>query len=111
MNNTFSLQQRSETGNLDSKLISRQYKLNFLCKFMQMKSNEPRITQKQICNQLGFSDSTIKRYRNDKNMLSPYRIQPIITNNRSKKVLNTNIDTNSHREHDHKRPQMTSNDP
>ena len=39
------------------------------------------MTQKQICNQLGFSDSTIKRYRNDINMDSPYRIN----NNKKKK--------------------------
>ena len=40
--------------------------------FMEIRSNNPRMTQKQICNQLGFSDSTIKRYRNDINMDSPY---------------------------------------
>ena len=40
--------------------------------FMEIRSNNPRRTQKQICNQLGTSDSTIKRYRNDINMDSPY---------------------------------------
>ena len=39
---------------------------------MEIRSNNPRMTQKQICNQLGTSDSTIKRYRNDINMDSPY---------------------------------------
>ena len=43
-------------------------------------------------------------------MLSPYRIQTKITNERSKKVPNINLDNNSHREHDLKRPQLTSND-
>ena len=43
-------------------------------------------------------------------MLSPYRIQPIITNERSKEVSNTNLDKNSHREHDLKSPQLNSND-
>ena len=43
-------------------------------------------------------------------MLSPYRIQPNITNKRSKKISNTNLDNNSHREYDFKRPQLTSND-
>ena len=43
-------------------------------------------------------------------MLSPYRIQPNFTNKRSKKVSNTNLDNNSHRELDLKRPQLTSND-
>ena len=41
-------------------------------------------------------------------MLSPYRIQPNITNKRSEKVSNTTLDNNSHREHDLKGPQMTS---
>ena len=41
-------------------------------KFIEIKSNEPRLTQKQICNQLGFSDSTIKRYRDNVQMDSPY---------------------------------------
>ena len=40
-------------------------------KFMETKSNEPRLTQKQISNHLGFSDSTIKRYGDDINMDSP----------------------------------------
>ena len=39
---------------------------------MDIRSNNPRMTQKQICNQLGFSDSTIKRYRDDIKMNSPY---------------------------------------
>ena len=34
----------------------------------------------------------------------------MITNKRSKKVSNTNLDNNSHREQDLRRPQVTSND-
>ena len=37
------------------------------------KSNEPGLTQKQICNQLGFPDSTIKRYKYDIIMNIPYK--------------------------------------
>ena len=40
---------------------------------MEEKFNNPRLSQKQICKQLGFSDSTIKRYRADIKMDSPYR--------------------------------------
>ena len=43
-------------------------------------------------------------------MSSPYRIQSNITNRRTKKTLNTILNNNSHREHDLKRPQLTSND-
>ena len=43
-------------------------------------------------------------------MVSPYGIQPINSNKRTKKALNTNIDNNSHHERELKRPQKTSND-
>ena len=38
---------------------------------MEEKFNNPKLTQ--ICKKLGFSDSTIKRYRDDIKMDSPYR--------------------------------------
>ena len=37
MNNSFSLQQISKTGNFDSNLINRQYKLNLIAQFTEMK--------------------------------------------------------------------------
>ena len=43
-----------------------------MLKFMETKSNEPKVTQRYICNKLEISDSTIKRYRDDFNMDSPY---------------------------------------
>ena len=42
-------------------------------KFMEIKSNEPKLTQKQVCNQLSCSDSTIERYRDDISVDSPYK--------------------------------------
>ena len=74
--------------------------------FMRIKYENPKLKQSEIANQLGYS-STLQRYRNDKNMLSPYRRQTNNTNKRTKKTLNTNFDSNSYREHDVKRPQMT----
>ena len=73
MNNTFSLQQIQKTSNLDANLISRQYKLNLMADFMRIKYENPRLKQNEIANQLGLSSSTLKRYRNDIDMLSPYR--------------------------------------
>ena len=107
MMNSFSLQQISETDNRDSNLIYCQYKLNSVAKFTQIKFESPKMKRSEIADQLGYSSSTLKRYRNDINILSPYRIQPNITNKRSIKVSNTNIDNNSHREH--KRPKVSSN--
>ena len=104
MNNILSLKHLFRTRNVDANCLSRQYKLNLMPDFMRMKYENPKMKQSEIANQLGHSTSTLQRYRNDINMLSPYKIHPITTNKRSKNVLNTNIDTNSHREHDLKRP-------
>ena len=41
---------------------------------MEEKYNNLRLTQKEICNQLGFTDRTIRRYRDDIKMDSSYRI-------------------------------------
>ena len=78
--------------------------------FMRVKYENPKIKQSEIANQLGISSSTIQRYRNDINMLSPYRINPNNTKKQSKKVKNTDFDNYSHHETDVKRPQKTSID-
>ena len=43
---------------------------------MKIKSVNHRLGQDQIAKELGCSSSTLQRYRNDINMLSPYRIPP-----------------------------------
>ena len=103
MNNSFSLQQIQKTSNLDANLISRQYKLNLMADFMRVKYENPKMKQCEIANQLGMSSSNVQRYRNDINMLSPYRINPNNTKKRSKKAKIDDIA-------DLKRPRTTSND-
>ena len=71
--------------------------------FMNIKYQNPEMTQSEISSQLNMSPSTIQRYRNDINMLPPYRINP---NNIKKQQKKTKIDNNG----DLKRPQKTSND-
>ena len=110
MNNSFSLQQIQKTSNLDANLMSGQYKLNLMADFMRLKYENPRMKQSEIANQLGKSSSTLQRYRNDINMLSPYRFTPNNTNKRTKKTSNTNLDINSHPDSDVKRPCLSSND-
>ena len=110
MNNSFSIQQIQKTSGLDANLISRQYKLNLMADFMRIKYENPKLKQSEIANRLGYSSSTLQRYRNDVNMLSPYRINPNNNNKRTKKVKNINFGENASRNHDHKRPQRTSND-
>ena len=41
---------------------------------MRIKYENPKMKQSEIENQLGYYSSTLQRYRNDLNMLSPYRI-------------------------------------
>ena len=101
MNNSFSLQQIQKTSNLDANLISRQYKLNLMADFMRVKYENPRMKQCEIANQLDMSSSTLQRYRNDINMLSPYKIN---SKNGKKRRKKAKIDDIS----DLKRPQMTS---
>ena len=66
---------KSETSNSNS--ILRLNKQNKMLNFMEIKSNEGKLTQRQICNQIGFSDCTIKRYRDEINMDSPYNRKQI----------------------------------
>ena len=79
-NNTFSLEQLSKTGSLDSNSITRPYKLDLMARFMEIKSAKTRLKQDQIAKELGCSGSTLQRYRNDRNMFSPQKIRPTNTN-------------------------------
>ena len=62
--------------------------------FMRLKYENPKLKQSEIANHLGKVSSTLQRYRNDTNTLSPYRINPNNTNKRRKKTSNTNVDIN-----------------
>ena len=101
--NTPSLNEINKTANMDPNLLTRHYKLKLMNDFMNVKYQNPKMTQSEISNQLSMSSSTLQRYRNDINILSPYRITP---NNVKKRPKKAKIDDNG----DLKRPQMTSND-
>ena len=103
MNNTPSLNEKNKTANMDPNLLTRHYKLKLMNDFMHIKYQNPKLNQSEIANHLNMSTSTLQRYRNDKNMLSPYRINPNNAKKRSKKAKIDDIG-------DLKRPQMTSND-
>ena len=110
MNNILSFQQISRTSDLDSNLISRQNKLNLMADLMRVKYENPKMKQSEIANQLGYSTSTLQRYRNDINMLSRYRVHPNNTNKQRKKTSNTTSNNDLHGNPDLKGPQMTSKD-
>ena len=101
--NTPSLTEINKTANMGPNLLTRHYKLKLMNDFMNNKYQNPKMRQSEIANNLNMSSSTIKRYRNDINMLSPYRISPNNTKKRSKKAKIDDIG-------DLKRPQMTSID-
>ena len=103
MNNTPSLNEINKTANMDPNLLTRHYKLKLMNDFMHLKYQNPQMKQSDIANHLNMSSSTLQRYRNDINMLSPYRINPNNVKKRSKKPKIDDIG-------DLKRPQMTSND-
>ena len=71
--------------------IIRTFKLDRCCDFMEAKYDNPKLTQKEICNQLGFSDRVIRRYRDDIKMDSPYRS----SKSKKKKPKQTPINSNN----------------
>ena len=109
MNNTYSLDQIQETGDLNADLIMRQYELEKMAKFLEIKSNNPRLKQSEIAKLLELSSSTIQRYRREIIMLSLYRMPQSSKTNHTRKQTtpNTNLDDFKVSSNDLK---MTSND-
>ena len=81
MNKRFSYDNMVKSRSIEPSDIIRTFKPDRCCDFREEKYNNLRLTQKEICNQLGFTDRTIRRYRDDIKMDSPYRI----INNKKKK--------------------------
>ena len=103
MNNTPSLNEINKNSAMDPNMLTKYYKLKLMNDFMNIKYQNPKMTQSEISSQLNMSSSTIKRYRNDINMLSPYRNNSNNVKKRSKKAKIDDIG-------DPKRAQLTSND-
>ena len=81
MNKRLSYDNMLKSRSIEPSDLTRTIKLDRCCDFMEEKYNNSKLTQKQNCNQLGFTDRTIRRYRDDIKMDSPYRI-----NNHKKKT-------------------------
>ena len=73
---TPSLNEINKNSTMDPNMLTKYYKLKLMNDFMNIKYHNPKMTQSQISSQLNMSPSTIQRYRNDINMISPYRINP-----------------------------------
>ena len=74
MNKRFSYDSKIKSRSIEPSDIIRTFKLDRCCDFMEEKYNNPKLTQKEISKQLGFSDRTIRRCRDDIKMDSPFRI-------------------------------------
>ena len=103
MINTPSLNEINKISTMNPNMLNKNYKSKIMNDFMNIKYQNPKMTQSEISSQLNMSPSTIQRYRNDINMISPYRIN---SNNVKKQQKKTKINNYG----DLKRPQLTSND-
>ena len=84
MNNIPSLNEKNKTANMNRNLLTRHYILKPMNDFLYIKYRNLKMKQSEIANELNLSSSTVQRYRNDINMLSPYRISPNNVKKRSK---------------------------
>ena len=84
MNNTPSLNEINKNSTMDANMLTKYYKLKLMNDFMNIKYQNPKMTQSEISSQLNMSSTTIQRYRNDINMISPYRINQITLKNDQK---------------------------
>ena len=76
MNSTFCLEQIAKTGDLNADLTIRQYKLDRMAKFMEIKSINPKLKQSEIARELKIPVYTLKRYKREIITISLYRIPP-----------------------------------
>ena len=65
MNKTLFLRQTSRTGNLDASLILRQHKQDLRARLMENKTGNSKMKLREIAKELGYSNSTKQRYRQD----------------------------------------------
>ena len=94
MNKRFSYDNMIKSRSIEPSDIIRTFKIDRCCDFMEEKYNNPKLTQKEICNHLRFTDRTIRRYRDDFKTDSPYRINNNKKKN-TKRLPNTTENTKS----------------
>ena len=71
--NIFSIEQISRARNVDADFILGQSKLDLMARFMEVKSVNPKLNQNEIAKELGYSSSTLERYRQDIKLQSPHK--------------------------------------
>ena len=63
MNNAFPLEKIAKTGDLNADLMMRQYKLDEMAKFVEIKSINPKLRKYEIAKNVKNSSSTLQRCR------------------------------------------------
>ena len=81
MKKRFSYDNMLKSISIEPSDLIRTFKLDRCSDLMEEKYNNPKVTQKEICNQLVFTDRTYRRYGDEFKMDSLYRI-----NNHKKKT-------------------------
>ena len=108
--NNFTIDMAVKSENVTSNSILRLYKQNMMLKFKEVKSNEPRLTQKENSKQLGFSDSTVKRFRDDIQMDSPFKRDTVRKKNEKSNTTITETQTHKPIENTENRRNNKKND-
>ena len=85
MNNTPSLNEINKNSAMNPNMLTKYFKLKLMNDFMNIKYQNPKMTQSEISSQLNMSPSTIQRYRNDINMISPTELTQITLKNNKKR--------------------------
>jgi AraC-like DNA-binding protein len=67
--------------------VDKVYKTSKYLDFMKMKNANSKLTQKEICQQLNISDSSMKRIRKELGVPSPYRSNTTKNNKNNKESL------------------------
>ena len=63
MNNTPSLNEINKNSTMDPNMLTKYYELKLMNDFMNIKYQNPKMTQSEISSQLNMSSSTIQRYK------------------------------------------------
>ena len=80
------MEQIAKNGDLKVDLIVRQYKLDKMANFMEIKSDNPKLKQSELAKELAVSTSTLQRYRRETNVHLHYRkVQSSNTNTKKTK--------------------------
>ena len=81
----------SKRDSCDSFLMLRQYKLDLIARFMEIKSVSPRLGQSETAKEISYSSITIQQHRNNINMFLSIESHQIILTKENKRFQIENM--------------------